>query len=122
MAEANATTGAVSPKEAAALLESGEAQVVDVRTPAEREAGHVPGSRHVELDRLPEAIHTLDPDRPVVLYCRGGSRQAMAAEALAAAGWDARVLEGGIVGWQEEGLPLEPEGGRVVQQPGLPPA
>ncbi len=39
----------------------------------------------------------------------------MAAEALAAAGYDAAKLSEGIVGWADEGLPLEPEGGTVAE-------
>jgi hypothetical protein len=51
----------------------------------------------------------------VVLYCRGGNRSTMAAEALAAEGYDAVKLSEGIVGWAEAGLPLEPEGGEVAE-------
>jgi hypothetical protein len=39
----------------------------------------------------------------------------MATEALAAAGYDAKKLSEGIVGWAEAGLPLEPEGGQVAE-------
>ena len=62
-----------------------------------------------------ERIGELDAERPVVLYCRGGNRSTMAAEALADAGFDAVKLSEGIVGWDEAGLALEPEDGYVAE-------
>jgi rhodanese-related sulfurtransferase len=91
------------------------AQLVDVRDDHEWEAGHIPGAIHVPLPELNERAGEIDRGRPVILYCRGGSRCEMATEALAAAGFDAAKLERGVVGWSEDGLPLEPEGGYVAE-------
>jgi rhodanese-related sulfurtransferase len=104
----------VDREEARALLED-DAQLVDVRVGHEWEAGHIAGAVHLPLEELPERVGELDPERPVVLYCRGGTRSSMAAEALAAAGFDAVKLRQGIVGWSEAGLPLEPEDGYVAE-------
>ena len=93
----------------------GGAQLVDVRAPHEWGAGRIPGARHLPLEQLPELVDELDRSRPVVAYCRGGTRSTMATDALADAGFDAAKLSGGIVGWDEEGLPLEPEGGYVSE-------
>src|SRR5436305_3381649 len=101
----------LSPARAAELLREGQIQLVDVREPYEREAGHVAGSRHVPLAELTEAAPTIDPSRPVVFVCRVGGRSAMAAWSFARAGYDAHNLEGGMVGWTTSGLPLEPEDG-----------
>jgi rhodanese-related sulfurtransferase len=57
----------------------------------------------------------IDKERPVVLYCRGGTRSTMAATALADAGYDAVKLSEGIVGWSEAGLPLAPDDGYVAE-------
>ncbi|HET6571384.1 MAG TPA: rhodanese-like domain-containing protein, partial [Solirubrobacterales bacterium] len=57
----------------------------------------------------------IDAERPVVLYCRGGTRSTMATDALADAGFDAAKLSEGIVGWSEADLRLEPEGGYVAE-------
>jgi rhodanese-related sulfurtransferase len=100
--------------EAQKRVEEG-AQLVDVRDDHEWEAGHIPGAAHIPLPELNERAGEIDRGRPVILYCRGGSRCAMATEALAAAGFDAAKLERGVVGWSEEGLPLEPEGGYVAE-------
>jgi rhodanese-related sulfurtransferase len=101
-------------EEARALLEDG-AQLVDVRAPHEWEAGHIAGATHLPLEELPERIGELDPERPVVLYCRGGTRSSMATEALADAGFNAVKLQEGIVGWAEAELPLDPEDGYVAE-------
>lgn len=111
----------LSPEQVRQLAERGDAQVVDVRTPEEREAAHIPGSAHIPLERLDESARTLDRDRPLVLYCRSGDRSAMAAEAFSASGWDATSMQGGILAWAEGGLPLQPEDGEIVSPSGLPP-
>ncbi|HEY2181636.1 MAG TPA: rhodanese-like domain-containing protein [Solirubrobacteraceae bacterium] len=89
-------------------------QLIDVREPYEREAGHIAGSRHIELARLPSEAATLDRERPVVFYCRVGSRSMMAAQALRASGIDAYSMDGGLVRWAAEQRALEPDGGYVA--------
>jgi|SRR6185295_14665026 len=104
----------LSPARVAELLRDG-AQLVDVRETYEREAGRIPGdSAHIELDRLTDEAESIDRDRTVVFYCRSGSRSALAAQAFSAAGWDAHNLDGGLKAWVSDGLPIEPEGGRVA--------
>jgi hypothetical protein len=44
----------------------------------------------------------------------------MAAEAFRGAGFDTHNMSGGLVAWAEKGLPLEPEGGRVLDRGGFP--
>jgi rhodanese-related sulfurtransferase len=104
----------VSREEAQELIADG-AQLVDVRAEHEWEAGRIEGATHLPLDELNERAGELDDDRPVVVYCRGGNRSTMAAEALGAAGYDAAKLSEGIVGWAESGLALEPDGGYVAE-------
>jgi rhodanese-related sulfurtransferase len=104
----------VSREEAQKLVQAG-AQLVDVRADHEWDAGRIAGAKHVPLAELVERTAEIDQDRPVVLYCRGGTRSTMATDALAAAGYDAAKLSEGIVGWSEAGLPLEPESGYVAE-------
>jgi rhodanese-related sulfurtransferase len=104
----------IPPERVAELVREGEVQLVDVRTVEEREAGRIAGSRHIEMDRLTEEGPSLAGGRPIVFYCRVGSRSAVATQAFRASGYDAHNLEGGIVAWVERGLPLEPEDGRVA--------
>ncbi len=68
----------------------------------------------VELALLAGAAETIDRDRPVVFYCRSGSRSSMATEAFRGAGYDAHNMSGGLLEWHAAGLPLEPEDGHVA--------
>jgi rhodanese-related sulfurtransferase len=104
----------VSREEARKMLDEG-AQLVDVRADHEWEAGRIAGAKHMPLAELPQRTGEIDKDRPVVVYCRGGNRSSMATAALDDAGFEAVKLSDGIVGWNEDDLPLEPEGGYVAE-------
>ena len=95
---------------------AGEAppQVIDVREPYEREAGHIEGTLHIELLKLSAAAETLEREHPVVFYCRVGARSEMAAQAFRAAGFKAHSMSGGLRRWAQEGRPLSPQGGHVA--------
>jgi rhodanese-related sulfurtransferase len=108
-----AETREVSRTEARKLIEGG-AQLIDVRADHEWEVGRIAGATHVPLPELPQRLDEIDEGRPVVVYCRGGNRSTMATDALTDAGYDAVKLSEGIVGWDKEDLPLEPEGGYVA--------
>jgi rhodanese-related sulfurtransferase len=124
--------GGVTPQEAWALHQQGEAQLVDVRTAEERKfVGHVPGSLHVawatgtSLTRNPRFLRELESkinkSRPVLLLCRSGKRSVLAAQAAAAAGLpnvfnvlegfegelDALQQRGHGDGWRFHGLPWQ---------------
>jgi rhodanese-related sulfurtransferase len=114
--------GEITPERLSELLDDGGAQVIDVRDDDEHEAGHIAGARHIRFAALSAEAASIDRERPVVLYCRGGNRSPMAAQALRASGFDASNLAGGLLAWVERGLPLEPEGGHVAERSGLPPA
>jgi hydroxyacylglutathione hydrolase/adenylyltransferase/sulfurtransferase len=91
-------------------------QLIDVREDYEYEAGHIPGSRNIEVNELTAAADSLDREKPVVFYCRSGDRSSMPAEAYAASGWEAYSIEGGLNAWVEAGQPIEPEDGTVAQR------
>jgi rhodanese-related sulfurtransferase len=102
------------PQRAKALVDAGEAALVDVREPYEHDAGRIAGACHIELERLAGKADSIDRDRPVIFHCRLGARSAMAAQAFRAAGYEAYSLDGGIQAWVDDGLPIEPEGGYVA--------
>jgi rhodanese-related sulfurtransferase len=97
------------------LAEDPAPQVIDVREPYEREAGHIAGTRHIELNNLTAEAPTVDRERPVIFYCRVGARSTMAAQAFRASGYEAYSMTGGLRGWADEGRPLAPEGGSVAE-------
>jgi rhodanese-related sulfurtransferase len=97
----------LSPARVAELLAEGSIQLVDVREPAEWEAGRVAGARHVPLTKLTAAAPSIDPAVPVVFACRVGARSSMAAWSFARAGFDAHNLTGGLLRWVASELPFE---------------
>jgi rhodanese-related sulfurtransferase len=104
----------LSPARVAELMQEG-VQLIDVRELYEREAGRIPDdTAHIEMDRLSDDAGSIDAGRPVVFYCRTGSRSAVAAQAFAAAGYDAHNLDGGLKAWVADGLPIEPANGHVA--------
>jgi rhodanese-related sulfurtransferase len=104
----------IGVQEAKALLDSGEAVLVDVREPHEWEAGRIPGARHLQLEHLASQADTIPRDRRVIFQCRLGTRSAMATQAFRSEGYDALSMAGGIQAWHDAGLPLEPDDGRVA--------
>ena len=102
---------AAAPADVLARIERGDAPLLlDVRTPAEFAAGHVPGAVNIPIDALAGRLDELGParDREVVVYCERGPRAAKAATALAAAGFSAvRPLEGHMAAWRDAGRPIE---------------
>lgn len=97
----------ITVAELAELLASRPVPLLDVRSAAEYEAAHIPGSIRVSLDELQDeadTVATLLPDHAVVL-CRSGARADQACRALAATGRDdLRSLDGGLQAWERAGL------------------
>ena len=87
--------------------------VLDVRTPAEHAAGHIPGT-HFNIDVLEDdytetALKALPKDKPVALYCRSGNRSKNAARILAEHGYRVLELGTGFRGWATAGNEVESE-------------
>lgn len=98
----------VAPADLWARIEAGTVRVIDVRTQEEVDSGIIPEAEHIPLDQFDPAKLDLSDGRDVVLYCRSGRRSAIAAEKLAAAlGAPAQHLEGGMLGWEAAGLPVD---------------
>ena len=72
--------------------------VVDVRTKAEWIAGHHRDAEHIPLGELPRALATLPRDRPIAVYCQGGTRSAVASSLLSAASIEAVNVPAGWIG------------------------
>lgn len=89
-------------------LAEGDMTLIDVRPPLEFAAGHLPSAVNIPPDQLATALDHLDPDRPVVAYCRG-SYCAFSYDAVAALrerGFSARRLAIGFPEWQLVGQPV----------------
>lgn len=92
-------------------MESGERFVlVDVREESEYAAGHLPGAIHIGKGVIERDIETKipDPATPLVLYCGGGYRSALAADAIQKMGYTHVLsMDGGWSGWLAKGYPTE---------------
>ncbi|HTH48640.1 MAG TPA: rhodanese-like domain-containing protein [Candidatus Limnocylindria bacterium] len=84
--------------------------LVDVREDGEYAAGHLPGAVHIGKGVIERDIEAKVPDlaTPLVLYCGGGFRSALAADALQKMGYTNVIsMDGGWSGWVKAGLPTE---------------
>lgn len=83
--------------------------VIDVRTPAEYAAGHVAGALNIDVEGgdFASQIASLDPKGAYLVYCRSGRRSAIAADQMAAAGFNDIVDAGGLEPLVAAGAPLE---------------
>src|SRR5690554_1340594 len=84
----------------------GDVVLIDVREPDEYEAGTLAGALHIPRGVLESTIESRlpDRDRPVVLFCAGGSRSVLAAASLEAMGYsDVASMAGGFNRWKDEG-------------------
>jgi adenylyltransferase/sulfurtransferase len=101
---AEETVPEIGPRDLAARMAGGEPmELIDVREAYEVEIARIPGARHIPLGDLEDAVPTLDRTRPIVVYCKGGSRSAYAVRHLRASGFaEVWNLAGGITRWSEE--------------------
>lgn len=85
---------------------------VDVRTEAEHDLNHIPGTINIPLDQLQQHIGQLKKYDKIVVQCASGSRSAFACNVLPGLGVkDVSSLEGGIMAWEQAGLPLHKKKG-----------
>ena len=100
----------VSVDEVKAKLQEGEQFVlIDVREESEFAKDHIPGAVHIGKGTIERDIEEKVPDlnTPIILYCGGGFRSALAADNLRKMGYrNVFSLDGGVRGWREKGFPL----------------
>jgi phage shock protein E len=112
-AAAAAGVRVVSPEDAAATIADApdDLVILDVRTQEEFDEGHIEGAVMLDFyrDDFADELATFDRDVPYVLYCRSGSRSEQARVLMEDLGFTSvEDIDGGIVGWQEAGLPVVP--------------
>jgi thioredoxin len=100
--------GALKAIELAQLLREDRVVPVDTRDAAAFGRAHLPTARHMALEEIESRLAELHmmPAQPV-LYCRSGDKTKVLAEKLAAEGMPVMFLEGGMLAWESEGLPVE---------------
>lgn len=84
--------------------------LIDVREESEWAKGHLPGALYLGKGVIERDIETRypDPHTELYLYCGGGFRSILAADALQKMGYGKVVsVDGGFRGWNEAGYPIE---------------
>jgi molybdopterin/thiamine biosynthesis adenylyltransferase/rhodanese-related sulfurtransferase len=123
-----ATTGADTERkqveeieafEAAQEIEGGDVVLIDTREPHEYEEAHLENGKLVPPGLLGDEIATAAPDKSArtIIYCRSGNRSYKAAEQMERLGYtDVASMAGGILAWQEQGLPVVAASGMTPEQ------
>lgn len=109
----------IGPRELQRRLAAGSpARLLDVRTPGEHSAAHVPGAKLIPLDELDATAFCRERGgdcTPVYVLCQSGDRARRAVEKLERAGGQGCVLvEGGTQAWIDAGLPVNCGGSKVL--------
>jgi rhodanese-related sulfurtransferase len=102
----------ISAADAKKQAEAGEAILIDVREEDDWRDGHAEGAKHLSRGVIEMEIEDAAPDlkKPIICYCGGGSRSALAAESLQKMGYEnVRSLAGGFRAWKEARLPSTTE-------------
>ena len=110
VADAKQRVTEISTTEARALVEGGEAVLIDVREESDLNQGHAAGAEHLSRGVIELEIEERVPDlnTPIICYCGGGSRSALVADSLQKMGYtNVRSLACGLKAWKAAGLPIK---------------
>jgi len=99
----------ISPTQAYHMIKSNKnIYILDIRTPQEVKAdGKIPNSHLIPLYQLSKNINKLPKDKEIIVYCRSGNRSVAAARLLSSLGYKVYNLNGGIIQWKKDGLPIK---------------
>ena len=100
----------ISSDEANTLLAIEEVQLVDVRSAAEFSLGHIPNPQNIDAlsPSFDDDIKLLDKSKPIMVYCKYGTRSAKCSKKLQAAGFiKIYDLDGGISKWKHQGYDIK---------------
>ncbi|RKZ80426.1 MAG: rhodanese-like domain-containing protein [Gammaproteobacteria bacterium] len=100
----------VSATEAATMVQTEAAIIIDVREQNEWDDQHIPGAIHIPLGEVKSRLSEIGQykDKPIVMQCRSGKRSAVAANILKDAGFEhVSNMNGGINAWKQAKLPVE---------------
>jgi sulfur-carrier protein adenylyltransferase/sulfurtransferase len=109
----------ISPSQAQQELADGGAVLVDTREPHEFAEAHLENAELVPPSEVVARIDEVapDPEQRLILYCRSGNRSALAAQELKQLGYgNVASVGGGILEWQEQGLPVVVPEGLTAEQ------
>lgn len=89
------------------LAKNGRMVLLDVRTPEEYRQAHLRGALAIPIGELGKRLQEIPRGRPLLVYCAVGSRSVAAAGFLASKGYESYNMSDGLVGWYNNGFPVE---------------
>lgn len=101
---------AVDPLQSTALINHEDALVLDVRSIAEYNKGHIVNALNIPLNSFAKQVQQLEKhkDKPIIVACRSGSRSGIAVKQLMKTGFQkVHNLRGGMMAWESAGLPVK---------------
>ncbi len=117
--ETQLTIEEIQPFEASEEIGGGGVVLIDTREPHEYQEAHLEGGKLIPPGLLGDEIESAAPDKSArtILYCRSGNRSALAAAQMQRLGYtNVASMEGGILAWQEQGLPVVAAQGMTAEQ------
>ncbi len=91
---------------AVALMNDDDFTLLDIREPKERQSGHINHDMHIPMAQVKSKLNTLAKDKPVLVYCRSGTRSANIAQVLGKAEFNVYSLKGGFNAWLSANMPI----------------
>ena len=88
----------INSEQARKLVADG-AQLIDVRSVSEFDAGHIEGAKNIPVDVIGSQFELNDKDTPIIVYCRSGARSTRAARTLRSNGFTEVYNLGGMSNW-----------------------
>jgi len=81
--------------------------ILDVRQPGEFRSGHIAGAKLIPLNELYGKMGSLSKSREIICVCASGNRSRSASKILAKEGFTVHNLQGGMLAWRREKLPIQ---------------
>ncbi len=98
----------VDAQTVSALKERDDVLVLDVREQWEYDAGHIPNITHIPMGEIQKRLDEIPTDKTVIVTCQSGGRSSQITNLLRDNGYDdVHNMTGGILSWQNAGLPVE---------------
>ncbi len=97
----------LTPREVYEQRERKDVLIIDVRTPAEFEAERIKEAQNKPLDQVQQWVKELPKDKKIIFVCRSGNRSGQAQRIAQQAGYNNTYnMQGGMLAWRREGLPI----------------